>query len=196
MKWIFAFLLIAAFAAQPMAAQTLELQTQLADESTVEDEGEIKWLSWEEALALSQKEERKVLLYIHTKWCNWCKRMDKNTFKRPEIADYINANYYPVQFDAEQQKVLEYRGKTYQFVENQKRGYHELAAELLKGRMSYPSIVFMDEKLEVIQPIIGFKYAEELMKILSYFAEDHYMNTPWSTFQRQYEPQLIKENRR
>jgi len=192
MKWIYALLLTTAFASQSMVAQTLP--AQLAEESTIEAEGEIKWLSWDEALALSKKEERKILLYIHTQWCNWCKRMNENTFTRPEVASYINGNYYPVQFDAEQQQVLQYKGEEYEFVENQKRGYHELAAELLKGHMSYPSIVFMDKKLEVIQPIIGFKNGEELIKILSYFAEDHYMNTPWSTFQRQYEPQLIKEN--
>lgn len=189
MNRITAILLLAATFSAPALAQ----RPLAEDEAAASAKAEIGWLSWEEALALSEKEPRKVLLYIHTTWCGWCKRMNANTLQQPEVADYINASFYPVQFDAEQQQQLEYKGKVYKFVDSQKHGYHELAAELLKGRMSYPSVVFMDEQLEVIQSIIGFKTRDEFMKMLAYFAEDYYTKTPWSTFKKQYEPQLIKD---
>lgn len=151
----------------------------------------INWMSWEEAKERSKAEKRKILLNVYTEWCGWCKRMDQQTYSKPEVAQYINANFYPVRFDAEQKNELEYQGKTYEFTSNGKRGYHELAAELLRGRMSFPSVVFMDEKFELIQSIVGFKQPEAFAQIIAYFGEDFYKKTPWSTFQKKYKPQLI-----
>lgn len=151
----------------------------------------VNWLSWEEAMALSQKEKKKILLSVYTDWCGWCKRMDTATFEEPNIARYINENFYPVKFDAEQRGELEYQGKAYKYVKNGKRGYHELAAELLKGRLSFPSVVFLDEKQEVIQSIVGYKPPEEFEKIATYFAQDHYKKTPWSTYQKNFRPTLM-----
>ncbi|NBC07353.1 MAG: DUF255 domain-containing protein [Bacteroidetes bacterium] len=181
-------ILVAACSAPTLAQQPLTVEAAVPGREVT-----IDWVSWEDALVLSETEPQKLLLYIHTSWCSWCKRMDANTFNQPEVADYVNASFYPVKFDAEQQQQLEYKGKVYEFVKNSKHGYHELAAELLKGRMSYPSVVFMDEEMEVIQSIIGFKTRDEFMKILAYFGENHYMKTPWSTFKKEYQPQLIKD---
>ena len=72
----------------------------------------VNWLSWEEAMALSQKDKKKILLSVYTDWCGWCKRMDTVTFEEPGLARYLNENFYPVKFDAEQRTELEYKGKS------------------------------------------------------------------------------------
>jgi len=175
-------LLLVAACSGPALAQQL-----LNEEAGNQEQKEtIAWMSWEQAMSTSQTEARKILFYVHTSWCSWCKRMNNNTLQQPKVVDYINANFYPVWFDAEQQKQLEYKGETYEYVKNSKQGYHELAAKFLNGRMSYPSVVFIDEEMEVIQPIIGFRTPDEFMKILAYFSENHYLNIPWSTFNKQY----------
>ncbi len=153
----------------------------------------VHWLTWEEAATLSQKEKKKILLNVYTDWCGWCKRMDSVTFQEPGIAAYINENYYPVKLDAEQKGELEYKGKTYKYVKNGQRSYHELAAELLKGRLSFPTVVFFDVNKEGIQSIVGYKTPQQFERIATYFAEDHYMKTPWSTYQASYKPILISD---
>lgn len=153
----------------------------------------MNWLSLDEAMALSQKEKKKILLSVYTDWCGWCKRMDTTTFENPHIARFLNDNFYPVKFDAEQHEELEYKGKVYKYVKNGKRGYHELAAELLKGRLSFPTVVFLDENQEVIQSIVGYKPPEEFEKIATYFAQDHYKDTPWSTYQENFKPTLLRK---
>ena len=159
-----------------------------------QDNGEaIKWLSWEEAVALSQKEKKKILLNVYTDWCGWCKRMDKTTFQEHNLARYINDNFYPVKFDAEQRVEMEYKGKTYKYVKNGQRGYHELAAELLKGRLSFPTVVFLDEDMDVIQSIVGYKTPQQFERIATYFAGGHYKKTPWSTYQATYRPVLVSD---
>ena len=150
----------------------------------------INWLSWDEAMQLSEQEPKKIFLDVYTDWCGWCKRMDQITFQQNHIAQYINDNYYAVRLDAEYKEDLVYKGNTYSYITKGKKGYHELAAELLKGRLSYPTVVFLDEEQNILQSIVGFKSPEEFEKIATYFAEDHYMETPWSIYQRTYKPVL------
>jgi uncharacterized protein YyaL (SSP411 family) len=60
----------------------------------------VKWLTWEDAVTLSKKEPRKFFVDVYTDWCGWCKKMDKMTFDNPAVATYLNANYYPINFNA------------------------------------------------------------------------------------------------
>lgn len=162
-------------------------------EQNIPTDTAIEWLSWEEAAALQAEHPKKIFLNVYTEWCGWCKRMDTTTLNDPSIARYINEHYYAVRFDAEFKEPLEYKGEVYEYVKSGKKGYHELAAELLKGRMSYPSVVFLDKDQNVIQSIVGFKTPKQFEQIATYFAEDHYMDIPWSVYKNQYEPVLIKE---
>jgi thioredoxin-related protein len=146
----------------------------------------IEWLSIEEAAEKNKTEPRKILIDVYTDWCGWCKRMDQTTFKDPTIVKYVNETYYAVKFDAEQQKDIDFKGKKYEFVRAGGRGYHELAAEWLNNRMGYPTMVFLDEEMNVIQPIPGFLQADKFDVILHYFGTDSHKTTPWETYERKY----------
>jgi thioredoxin-related protein len=170
---------------------SLAIQPAIAQETTQQEK--INWLTWEQATEVAKKSKKKILLDVYTEWCTWCKRMDEKTFQQPEIARYINANFYPVKFDAEQKQNLEYKDRVYKYIKTSNKGYHELAAELLKGRLSFPSVVFLDEDMNIIQAIPGFKSPEEFEQIVTYFAKDHYKTTPWSAFIKSYKPILVSE---
>ena len=61
-----------------------------------DEKPKIKWLTFEQAVELSQKEPRKILIDIYTDWCGWCKKMDAATYMHPKIVEYINTHYYAV----------------------------------------------------------------------------------------------------
>lgn len=147
---------------------------------------QVNWLSWEEAQARTQKEPRKILVDVYTQWCGWCKKMDKETFDNPDISKYINKNFYPVKFDAETKGDILFNNKVYSYIKSGSGGYHQLAAEITFGKLSYPTIVFIDEKLNVLQPIPGYKDIMSLDKIMKYFAEDYYKTTPWKKYEEMY----------
>jgi len=151
-----------------------------------EAQNRIKWMTWEEALAANELEPRKMVVDIYTEWCGWCKKMDKATFQKDHIAKYVNNNYYPIKFDAETREDITYNGKVYKFVSNGKRGYHELALAITQGKLSYPTVTFIDENLNVIQPIGGFQDPQSFEMIMTYFAENHHKNTPWRAYTRNY----------
>ena len=142
----------------------------------------VKWLTWEQAISLSKQEPRKFFVDVYTDWCGWCKKMDKATFENPTVAQYLNTHYYPIKFNAEQRAEIKINDKTYNYVKSGARGYHEAAVWMTFGRLSYPTVVFIDEKLEVIQPIPGFREPVEFQKMMKYFAEDHHKTTPWTKF--------------
>ncbi len=149
---------------------------------------EINWMSWSEVEEALEKEKRKVFVDVYTDWCGWCKQMDKTTFKDKEIINYINKNFYPVKFNAEQKETITLDGNKYKFVKSGRRGYNQLAADLLKGRLSYPSIVFLNDDLSLIQPIPGYLKAEKMEAILTYFADNNHKKTPWGRYEKSYVP--------
>ena len=146
----------------------------------------VKWYTIEEAMALIKKEPRKIMIDVYTTWCKWCKVMDTATFNNPVIAGYLNEKYYPVKFNAEQKADVTLDGKTYKFVPGGGRGYHELAATLLNGNLGYPSVVFLDEHANMIQPMQGYIQARQFDQIIKFIGGDHYKTQKWEDFMASY----------
>ena len=46
----------------------------------VQAQEKVKWYSIAEALQLTSKEPRMMVIDVYTDWCGWCKRMDATTF--------------------------------------------------------------------------------------------------------------------
>lgn len=154
--------------------------------------GNVKWMSFEEAVAALEKDKKvgkkpkKIFIDIYTDWCGWCKKMDKETFETTDVAAYLNKHFYPVKLNAEQREEIKFGGHTFKFVAQGNRGYHELAASLLEGKMSYPTVVFLNEDIQMLQRIPGYLDIPTFDTIMHYLAEEHYKTTPWADFQQSY----------
>ena len=145
---------------------------------------EVNWLSWDEAtnLAATDKNPKKIFIDVYTDWCGWCKKMDKDTFQNAEVAEYMTNNFYRVKLDGEGKEPIDFKGKTYKYVPSGKRGYHELAAALLQGRLSYPTVVFMDEQLNMLSPVPGYQKPDPFLNIARYFGDNIYLEKDWKTY--------------
>jgi thioredoxin-related protein len=152
----------------------------------VTEEGKVKWMTFEEAVAKSKVEKKKIFIDVYTDWCGWCKVMDKNTFNDPIVAKLLNENFYPVKFDAEQTEDVVFNGTTFKYVENGRSGYHQLAAALLNNQLSYPTVVFLDEDFKMIQPLPGFRKAPEFHQVAQFIGENHYKTVKWTDWQASY----------
>lgn len=153
----------------------------------------VKWYTIQQAIELNRKEPKKLVIDVYTDWCVWCKVMDKNTFGNTIIAEYLNQKYYPVKFNAEQKENITIGNNTYKFVAQGKRGYHELAAALLNGNLGYPSVVFLDEQIRIIQPFQGYIKARQFDEIMRFIGEEYYKTKTWNDFVDTYQSPITEE---
>ena len=156
------------------------------EKEIVSIESRVKWMTFEEAVEKSKTEKRKVFIDVYTDWCGWCKEMDKNTFSHEVIAAYLNENFYAVKLNGEQKEDIIFRGTTFKFVAQGRNGYHELAAALLNGKLSYPTVVFLDENFDMLQPLPGYQKPDFFDAVLKYIGGDHYKKVKWTDFQQSY----------
>jgi thioredoxin-related protein len=143
---------------------------------------QLKWYSIEEVQKLSAENPKKVFIDVYTDWCGWCKKMDATTFKDPRIIKILNEDFYAVKLDGEGTEAIIFKDKQYNFVPQGRNGYHELAAALMNGKLSYPTTVYLDENLNMIQPIQGYMEVNNLELILIFLGKDHYKNQTWQDF--------------
>jgi thioredoxin-related protein len=155
--------------------------------------GRVKWYSIEEAEKLNRQQPRKIMIDVYTDWCGWCKKMDKETFNHPVIAEYINKNYYPVKLNAESKEEIIFNGNAYKYVAQGSRGYHELAAGLLNGKMSYPSIAYMNEKMELLGAVPGYMTAQSIEPLLNYIVENKYVSESLEDYQKNFKSKIAAE---
>lgn len=151
-------------------------------------EDKIIWMTIEQAEAACQKKPKKIMIDVYTSWCGWCKKMDATTFTDPKVVSYMNEKFYAVKMDAESQNNLIFKDKVHKF--NDQRNAHDLSILLMNGNMSYPTTVYLDEKLNVIQPIGGYLNASEFNKILHFFGENQYKKKTFEAFKKDFKEEI------
>ena len=153
--------------------------------SNPEPQGEIKvkWMSWEEAVQANKKNPKKIFIDVYTDWCGWCKKMDATTFVNQDIVKYMNENYYAIKFNAETKEEITLGSKTYKTsAPERNKSTHELAIELLQGKLSYPSMVFLNSSFNTITPLAGFHAAKDIEPVLHFIATNSYSSIKYEEY--------------
>ncbi|AEI47098.1 thioredoxin family protein [Runella slithyformis] len=161
--------LVAFSAALLVSLMALKPQTPPAEEA------KIKWVTLEEAYKLNQKQPRKVFIDLYTDWCGWCKVMDKNTFKNAEVIEFVNKKYYAVKFNPEKDADVMLGKVSFK--------------NMLNGKVTgYPTTVFMNEKMALIQPVSGYLEPRMFHQVLAYFGDNNHEKEPFEQFKEKTYP--------
>jgi len=107
----------------------------LALSSPLFGEGPFRNLSFDEALALSAKDDRVVFIDFYTTWCPPCKQLDKVTWKDEKVVAWLEANTVAIKVDAEEEVELARRFRV----------------------EAYPTLIFVDDSGEELGRLVGFK---------------------------------------
>ena len=146
------------------------------------EEPKIEWLSIEEACKRNRKKPKKIIVDVYTNWCGWCKKMDKITFGDPKVAEIINKDFYAVKFNAEGPDNVIFNDELYKF--NSQRNANDLAVKWLNGEMGYPTIVYLNEKMETIKAMQGYYGPEDYPKVLEYIRTGAYKKKSFEQYIR------------
>ncbi len=94
-----------------------------------------KDLSFEDALALAEKEGKPIFMDCYTTWCGPCKWMSANIFTRQDVGNYYNENFICLKVDMEKGEGIEL-AKRYK----------------VKG---YPTLLWLNAKGELLNVKLG-----------------------------------------
>ena len=118
----------------------------------------INWYSFEEAVSLTEKNPKMVIVDVYTDWCGWCKKMDKETFTDSRVISYINENFYAVKINAENnKKKFDFRGQEYS---------EQTMAQAMRVS-SFPNFVIMDAAMENITQLPGYREPGDFLNALT-----------------------------
>lgn len=147
---------------------------------------QVKWLNWPQVQQEMKKKPKKVFVDVYTDWCGWCKKMDATTFENNFIAKYMSDNFYCVKFNAETREDIVFKGETYK----SDGRFSSLATFLLQNRMSFPTTIYLDEDLNLINIVPGYMDPKMAEQIMSFHASNSYKTTPWEEYQKNFKSKL------
>ena len=106
---------------------------------------QFKKSEWTKVLELSKSSGKPIFLDIYATWCGPCKRLKSKTFNNREVGDFYNENFINLAFDGE-------------------NGEGKMLAEKYQVK-GYPTLLFLNEKGEVISRSMGFVSPKEFISL-------------------------------
>nr|WP_315223496.1 thioredoxin fold domain-containing protein [uncultured Flavobacterium sp.] len=124
--------------------------------------------------SLQHIQKRKIIVFIHTDWCQFCQRMKNTTFKNREIIEKLNSDFYFIDFNAEEKRNITFNNHTFYYKPSGNNvGVHELAIQLAVAdkQLVYPALCVMNDKNEIILQYHNFISASDFKFLLGKLKE-------------------------
>jgi len=133
-----------------------------------EKKQEFVWYKYDEGLKKAEKEKKNVMINFYTKWCGFCRKMDRYTFADEEVKKILQESFVPIKVDGGSRTKINLGGK--------KITEKELTS---KYRVNvFPITMFLKPTGEKIpwtyNPIRGYLGAELFADVLDYLKDDLY----------------------
>lgn len=156
----------------------------------------VKVYSVNEIEKLQKKKPKKVLVNISTGFCNSCKVVSKTTFMDSAIAKIINEKYYLVEFNAETNDTIIFKGEKFMKGMVANFPFNALPLKLAGNRFTLPMMCLLDEQLNTID-VLSFYYSPELMKpVLLYISDNSYKTIKWPDYISEYSKAANKSRKK
>ena len=122
-----------------------------AKPSTRHKGGDITWYDYDVGLAKAKAEDKHVFINFTTSWCGYCKKMNKSTFKDPEVVKYMDSNFVTVMVDGDSRHELDIDG--FKITERQlSRQEYQVG--------SYPTYYFVKPDGEKLGALRGYQFKD------------------------------------
>lgn len=147
---------------------------------------ELKWHTFNEAITLNKTKPKKIIISAYTSWCNGCRVMNKTTFSDSINVEYVNKNFYLVDFNAESKDTITYNGATYKNTGATGTPFHDLILTLVNNNLALPTTIIMDEKVQPIDVIPQYLSPTAVEPILRFYGTNAYKTDKWEDFSKKF----------
>ena len=131
---------------------------------------QVQWISFEQLEDSLSKKPKKVFIDFYTGWCTYCRKMDKEVFTKPAVAEILNNQYYAVKMDAETTDTIRFDGQFFvnKSTAKRRRGIHELAFLLGQrdGQFAPPTMLVLDSEFTVKRRYFEYMHSKQLLEAL------------------------------
>ena len=104
----------------------------------------IKWVSYEEGMAVAPVEKKKIFLHFYADWCVYCGKMAKESFQNPEVIAALNEDFISIRVNSD----------------------HDMATAMKYGVRGLPYTLFLMDTGETLGAIAGYIPPEPLLAML------------------------------
>lgn len=135
---------------------------------------QLKSRKFEAIDSLQQIQKRKIIVFIHTDWCQFCQRMKSTTFKNQEIIQKLNSDFYFIDLNAEEKRDISFNNQVFKYQPSGNNvGINELAIQLgtINNQIVYPVLCVLNDKNEIILQYSNYLNATDFKLLLEKLKE-------------------------
>jgi len=181
-RYVFPLLFIAVFAVTGCGSkETTSRETTSAEvgsQKTVPPEVapvQSDWHSLNEGLKLASESNQPIYLFIKTKACGWCRKMEQETFTDSEVKGALS-KLVPVVLQGDSRRMVTYKGQSYSEA--------QLVQEVF-GVRGFPTSIFMEPNGDIIGGLPGYLQPKQMVVITNYIGEGHYKNRSFEDYMKE-----------
>ncbi|MEM9685448.1 MAG: thioredoxin family protein [Bacteroidota bacterium] len=130
-------------------------------------------ITFEAVETLMKKQQKPIVVFIHTSWCTYCKAMQATTFNAKKVVEKLNQDFYFIRLNAEEKRDIRFLNRVFKYKPSgPTTGVHELAQQLgsIDGKMAYPATVILNTDYEISFQHNAYLNVRDFLKLLHQFA--------------------------
>lgn len=130
------------------------------------------WVSLQSALSTAKVTDQKVMVFIYTDWCGYCRRMNNTTFVNEDVLSYLGEKFSAVRLNAESNEKVQ--------MEDQTVTEAQLAMAL--GANGFPTTVFLEANGQYITRLPGYLEPQTYVDVLRYIGDNRYRTETYEEY--------------
>lgn len=134
-------------------------------------EDKMQWHLLKEVQATFPKGPKPTFFYISQTTCENCETMEKNVFSRPEVAWFLNTNYFSINFDIDRDLPATIQGQLY----DRTKFFDTFTDQI-------PTYLFFDTDGKITGMFQASMDLKSFKQYLKYMHHGHFGKTEWADF--------------